>query len=187
MGRKKREARKERVSVNSARAQLLEGDVRARALECGLVLRVSAMRAGRTEMTHWMFETEDGERVLNYWPSNGKVWAPATNFKGTVADPWAALEEAKRLPHHGKPKAAPLQPAPLKAPPPVATSPKPFVGWVLPEGETVWQRVCGGLTEAACFQELRWRTGADRRPGTRRFVTRGRSPDEVFQQTGVTG
>lgn len=175
MRKKKRKGPKPpRVCPGHSSALLLEGDVGRAALECGLNLRVSAVRAGRHELSHWMFDC-DGARVLNYWPSNGKVWAPRSNYKGKVKDPWAALEEAKRaaLGEVGEvsetASSAPSQEQ--------KTAPIPgFVGWARESEASPWKVVVRSESRSECFRVLA--------PYGKRnfqcFVTDGRGPDEVF-------
>ncbi len=69
------------------------------AWKAGLMLRVSQCVSGSTTFQHWMFNDQQGRRVLNYWPTRGKWGTPLFSVSGGegLADPWAALELAKRI------------------------------------------------------------------------------------------
>ena len=85
-----RAEQKRRKAANLQNADAIVDDVRAEALQRGLVLLVS-----RGSTVHWMYERWDtGERVGEYWPVSGKHWCPATGEKWVVADPWESLDLA---------------------------------------------------------------------------------------------
>jgi hypothetical protein len=90
-----------KMKRSAREALLLEGDVREKAAEAGLRLRV-ALVTGKTrkkrrptETFHWMFDDlPSGRRVLDYWPGTG-TWRGGGQ-KGSARDPWEAMEEAKK-------------------------------------------------------------------------------------------
>jgi hypothetical protein len=83
------------------RAALLEGDVRNKAVDYGLVLRVSMFTPhGKTtgrDSLHWQFnDASTGRRMLDWWPATGR----SKSDNGTVVfvqDAFEALEEARRV------------------------------------------------------------------------------------------
>lgn len=96
MKQKQRRTGLKEVCVHAARDF---PQLRQRAMQNGLEVRYSVVSCsrGRTQTYHFMFDNQKGQRILNYWPGNGRIWAPQTGVKSKVADCWAALEEACRI------------------------------------------------------------------------------------------
>ncbi len=68
------------------------------AADHGITVRVNKVRCctGNVVTHHWLFDDERG-RVLDYWSGTGRYWSRRTGEKGTVADPFLALDVAARI------------------------------------------------------------------------------------------
>ncbi len=79
-----------------------EVDIRAKARDQGIVLRVSICQSGYTTFQHWMFELAKQDRhlgfsrLLNYYPGTGHFAIPR-NCDGFVSSPDEALQIAVEI------------------------------------------------------------------------------------------
>ena len=79
-------------------AVLVEGLAKEEAASRGLDLRVSMVRAGRTEFPHWQFRAAGGRDVLfHYWPAKGSWWEPDTGIRGEYSRWEDAITHAEVL------------------------------------------------------------------------------------------
>jgi hypothetical protein len=79
------------------RAQGAQAFVQEAARRSGLVLKVNHCKTGNVCYQHWMFNAQDGTRLLDWWPGTGTRWSPATARRGHARDCWAALRVAKEM------------------------------------------------------------------------------------------
>jgi hypothetical protein len=67
------------------------------AARLGLRLVCNEMDCGGSATHHWMVNTMDGVRVLDYWPVRGTWWCRHDGARGNVRDPIELLELAHGL------------------------------------------------------------------------------------------
>jgi hypothetical protein len=94
---KRGEMSKPKMKRACVEAQQDLADVSRHAELIGIYVRVSRVRCSRKKRTlHIMFETNDRERLLDYWPGTGRTYSKW--FGSSCApDLWSALAEALKI------------------------------------------------------------------------------------------